>query len=380
MSVAYFDCFSGIAGDMVLGAFLDAGMPLAHLKKELKKLKVDGYRLKIVKQKSSVGGTNLHVEISDCKRAENYQNIKRLIEKSRLSKKIKKVSIEILTNLAKAEAKVHRKKLSEVHFHEVGCIDSIVDVVGAAIGVDYFNFEKIYSSPLPVTRGYVKCAHGRLPVPPPAVIELLKGVPVEPAPIKGEIVTPTGAAIIKTLADSFGSLPLRVVSKIGYGFGDKEIPGHTNALRLMVGEGHPLMVIEANIDDMNPEFYPSVIEKLLEKGAIDAGVIPMVMKRGRPGVLLHLLCEEKDRKKIVKTIVEETTTFGVRYFPIEREMTEREIKKVKTKWGVVRVKIAKYDGKTTTIAPEYKDCQKIASKKRVPIKEIYRAAILKIKY
>lgn len=376
MSIAYLDCFSGVAGDMILGAFIDAGMPLAYLKSELKKIKLGGYKLHLHKEDGSVGGTNLYVEVTNSKQSAAYLDVKKQIKSSGLSPCIKKISEDILSNLAGAEARVHRKKISNVHFHEVGYVDSVVDIVGAAIGAEYFNFDKIYSSPLPVTRGYVKCAHGRLPVPAPATMELLKGIPTESSPVKGEIVTPTGVAILRTLVHKFGSSPLRNVNKIGYGYGDTLIPGHLNALRLLIGEGYPLMVVEANIDDMNPEFYPHVVEEVLRAGAIDAGVIPMVMKKGRPGAFFHVLCEEKDRKKIIKRILQETTTFGVRYFPIEREIADREVKKVKTKYGTVRVKIAKYDGKTTTISPEHEDCRKIASKKRVSIKEVYHSAIL----
>jgi hypothetical protein len=378
MSIAYFDCFSGIAGDMVLGAFIDAGMPVAHLKKELKKVGLKKYKIK-VKSGAVHGfrGTNLHVEVAKNAGSESYTNIKKMITKSRLSPRVKKISLEIFSHLASAEAKVHGKSVKNIHFHEVAFIDSVVDIIGAAIGAEYFKFEKIFCSPLPVTRGYVKCAHGRLPVPAPATLEMLKGLPVEPSPIKDEIVTPTGVAIIKTLACGFGSSPLRKIDKVGYGFGDKEYPGNINALRLFVGEGAPLTVVEANIDDMNPEIFPYVIEKLLSSGAIDAGLVPMIMKKGRPGVLLHALVEGRDRKKIIKIILGETTTFGVRYFPVEREMTEREIKKIKTKWGGVRVKMAKYDGKTITISPEYSDCEKLAKKKKVPIKDIYRQAIFK---
>lgn len=380
MAVAYFDCFSGISGDMILGAFIDVGLPLSHLRRELAKLKIGRYKIVAGSKRSGeLAGTNLHVEVTEDPGFSRYSEIKKVIGRSRLSKRVKDIALEIFSNLARAEAKVHGRRPSDIHFHELGGVDSIIDIVGAAVGADYFGFEKVYSSPLPLSRGYVKCAHGTLPVPAPATLELIKGIPVETTPVKGEIVTPTGAAVIKVLANGFGSSPLRRIDKVGYGFGDKRIPGRPNALRLLVGEGYPLVVVETNIDDMNPEFYPDVIGKILNAGAIDAGIIPMVMKKGRPGALVQVLCEEKDRKKIIKTIMNETTTFGVRYFPVEREVAERETKKVKTRWGTVRVKVACYQGKTTTIAPEYADCQKIASKKNIPVKEVYRQAILKAK-
>ena len=378
MTIAYFDCYSGVAGDMVLGAMIDLGMSLDYLKKELKKLKLSGYRLEIKKRsRHAIGGTNLHVAVLKEPNIRHYRDIVRLVRSSRLKTSVKKSALDIFEVLGRAEAKVHRRKLSYVHFHEVGGLDSIVDIVGAAIGLDYFGFEKIYVSPLPITRGYVTCAHGRLPIPAPATLEVLKGVPLEPAPVKREIVTPTGASILKAIAHGFGSSPIREIEKIGYGFGDLVIPKMPNALRLIAGKGMPLIALEANIDDMNPELYPYIIEKLLDDGAIDAGLIPMVMKKGRPGAILHVLCEEGDRKSLSRIILKETTTFGLRYFPIERAMVEREIKKVKTKYGVVGVKVARYEGDVVTVAPEYSDCEKIAKRKKMPLKEVYRQAMIK---
>lgn len=377
MTILYFDCFSGVAGDMVLGAFLDIGMPLTHLKKELRKLGVGGFALEIKPAgEHDIAGTNLHVKVVNEPAFERYRDIEALIKKSRLKKNVKETSLAIFKILASAEGRVHRRKVSDVHFHEVGGLDSIIDIVGTAIAVDYFKFEKIYSSPLPITKGRIKCAHGWLPVPAPATTEIIKGLPLEPSPIKDEIVTPTGAAILKALCSNFGSSPLRKIEKVGYGFGDKKYAGHQNALRAMIGEGHPLYVIEANIDDMNPEFYPFVIEKLLQHGAIDTAVIPVIMKKGRPGSIVQVLCEENKRKALTEIILKETTTFGVRYFPVEREMCEREFKKVRTKWGVVRVKTAKYKGGTVTVSPEFSDCEKIAKKCKVPLKDVYREAIV----
>lgn len=380
MSVGYFDCFSGVAGDMVLGAFIDAGLPLSHLEKELKKLKLGGYKLELkAGRHSGFTGSKLHVHVIKEPGFSWYSDIKALINKSSMTIGVKKTALSIFAILAKAEAHVHGRTINKVHFHEVGGLDSIIDIVGVAIAVEYFNLEKIYSSPLPVTRGRIKCTHGILPVPAPATLEIIKGVPVEPAMVKDEIVTPTGASIIKALSAGYGASPLRKILKTGYGFGDKKYKDHPNCLRLFIGEGCPLYVVEANIDDMNPEFYPHVIQLLLDAGAVDAGIIPMIMKKGRPGAMVQVLAEETDKKRLIKIILKETTTFGVRYFPVEREMASREIKKVKTKWGVVGVKVARYDNQTTTIAPEYRDCQKIAAKKNVPIKDVYQQAIQNVK-
>lgn len=376
MPVAYFDCFSGIAGDMVIGALIDAGMPVRYLEKGLKKLKMGGYKIKAARiKRDGIGGIDFKVEILRHSTLHGYLDIERLVRSSGLSNGVKDNARQVFRVLAAAEAKVHRRRVSDVHFHEIGGIDSIVDIVGTAIGIDYLGLDKIYSSPLPVTRGFVACAHGRLPVPAPATLEIIKGMPLCRSRIRGEIVTPTGAAILKALSSGFGASPLRVVREVGYGFGDKEFRGSLNAVRLLIGEGCPLVVIEANIDDMNPEFYPAVIEKLLKNGALDAGVIPMVMKKGRPGAIIHLLCEERDRRKMIDLMMRETTTFGVRFFPVEREIAERGYKKVRVKGGVVRVKIARYKGETVTISPEYSDCRKLAKKLNVPIKEIYYRSI-----
>lgn len=377
MSIAYFDCFSGVAGDMILGSLIDAGLPSSYLKSGIKKTGLEGYEISAKRGRNGIlGGIDLKIRVFSSGHGKKYSEIKKIIEKSGLSAFVKEKSLEIFLCLALAEAHVHGKKVDDVHFHEVGAVDSIVDIVGSVLGLEYFGFDAIYSSPLPISRGYVKCAHGTLPVPAPAALELIRGIPVISLPVDGEIVTPTGISILKTVSKGFGNCPLRKINKVGYGLGDNKIPGMSNALRLMIGEGEPLTVIETNIDDMNPEVYPYLVEKLLGSGAIDVGLIPMVMKKGRPGMLIQLLCEGKNRKQLIKKILQESTTLGVRYFPVEREITEREVKKVKTKWGVIRVKIAKYDGQTTTISPEHGDCRKIAEKKKVPLKEVYRQAII----
>lgn len=378
MTVAYFDCYSGASGDMILGAFVDAGLPLSTLKNGLEKLRIGGYRIEAhPEEEGQIAGTNISVVVEREPNLTRYTDIEKLIKTSALPAAPKEIALSIFLELAIAEAKVHRRKLGDVHFHEIGGLDSIIDIVGAAVAVHYFNFEKIYSSPLPVTRGFVRCAHGKFPIPAPATLEIIKGIPIENAPVKRELVTPTGAAILKTITGGFGSLPLRRIKRIAYGFGDSKIPRMPNALRLIIGEGHPVIVVEANIDDMNPEFYPYVIDRLLGAGALDASVIPIVMKKGRPGVMVQIICEEDKRKRIIDIIMKETTTFGVRYFPVERVMAEWEWKMIKTRWGVVRVKCSKYGGGFTNVSPEYSDCVKIARRHNIPLKDVYRAAICK---
>lgn len=375
--IGYFDCFSGVAGDMIIGAMLDAGLPFNHLKNELKKLHLHGYDLaRKIEQRGVIGGINFQVNAKSHEHSHShFSEIVRLIKNSHLSKNVKDVSCAIFETLAKAEAHVHRTKVNDVHFHEVGAIDSIVDIVGSAIGLDYFKFNAVYSSPLPITRGWVKCQHGKIPVPVPATLEILKGVSIIPSPVKDEIVTPTGAAILKTVVKEFGANPIREIKKIGYGHGDKNFKEIPNSLRLIIGEGEPLVVVEANIDDMNPQIYEYLIEELMKNGAIDVTITPALMKKKRPGNQIQVLCEGSPREKLIKIILKETTSIGVRYYPVSRSILNREIKIVKTKYGTVRVKIASLDGKILNVNPEYEDCKKIARAKRVPFKEVYNQVL-----
>lgn len=373
--VAYFDCFSGVAGDMILGSLIDAGMPLSHLERELKKIKLGGYKLTRKRPRGGVRlrGTNLHVETTREYGDTRYTSIARLIKSSKLSTPVKEMSLAIMHKLARAEATVHGVSPEKVHFHEVGMTDSIVDCVGAAIGFAYFGFESIYASPLPITRGRVKCAHGLLPVPAPATLELLKGVPIEPAPVCEEIVTPTGAAILTTAVSHFGSCPLQMIDKVGYGFGDKIIPDIPNALRLMIGEGFPVVMVEATIDDMNPQIFDYVMEQLFAIGAVDVTLSPVQMKKNRQGTIITCQVPWDKKDEAITTLLRETTTTGVRYYPVERRVLMREIKTVKTKRGKVRVKVAKDDelGIVKEI-PEYEDMKKLAKKNKIPLIKLYQ--------
>lgn len=381
MSVAYFDCYSGVAGDMVLGALVDAGLPVAKLKRELAKLPLKSYSIRAVKDaRGGISGTNVMVGV-DLKvhggiKHVRFDDIIRMIGRSRLSKGVCDVAIRIFDCLAAAEARIHSVKKGSVCFHEVGAVDSIIDIVGAAIGFDHFKFDRIHSSPLPVTRGFVKCAHGKLPVPAPATLEILKGVPLEPAPVKAEIVTPTGAAILKTMVDSFGGNPVRKVEAIGYGCGDAHFKGIPNALRLIIGEGGGLIAIEANIDDMNPEFYDHIISLLMNAGAIDVTLQHVWMKKRRPGVLVRVLCGSGARRCLTDIILREATTLGVRYYPVDRETLERETLIVKVAGASVRVKLGLKDRSIYNIEPEYDDCRRAALSKKIPLKEVFQRAIV----
>ena len=376
--IAYFDCFSGVAGDMVLGALLDAGLPFALLQKELLKLPIKGYVLKRkTARRGVIGGVDVRVDIRSVSshHHRSYKDIVRMIEESRLNKRVKKLSLDIFDTLAAAEARVHRKRKLDVHFHEVGAIDSIVDIVGAAIGFDYFKFDQIFASSLPMTKGFVTCQHGRIPMPAPATLEILKDVPVYQSPVKAEPVTPTGAAILKTIVDKFNFNPIGTVHKTGYGLGDHDYRQVPNCLRLVIGMGAPLVVFEANIDDMNPQFYDYVIDKLLKQGAIDVTLREVIMKKRRPGVLLQCLCAERDRQRLINTVLRETTTIGVRYYHVSREVLERKTVRVKTKYGLVNVKLSLLGKEVLNLSPEYEDCKRIAGSKGVPIKKVYFEAI-----
>ena len=374
-----FDCFSGVAGDMVLGAMLDAGLPLNYLERQLNRFSLRGYKLvKKTERRGVIGGINLQVAVRGRVGDGGYKDICRMIKKSVLNENTKKISLNIFEILAHAEAHVHRTSIDHAHFHEVGAADSIVDIVGAAIGFDYFKFDGIYASPLPVTRGWVRCEHGRMPVPAPATLEILKGVPLTASPVKAEIVTPTGAAILKAVTREFGGNPIREIKKIGYGHGDNNYKIIPNSLRLIIGEGERLFVIEANIDDMNPQIYEYLIERLIENGALDVTVRDVLMKKRRPGAQVQILGSEGLVERLVHIILRETTSIGVRYYPVSRGILEREIKTVKTKYGNVRIKIAKLGGDVLNISPEYEDCKRLARAKKIPLKEIYNLCLKSI--
>ncbi|MBI5682846.1 MAG: nickel pincer cofactor biosynthesis protein LarC [Deltaproteobacteria bacterium] len=383
MKTAYFDCFSGISGDMTVGAFIDIGLDINALKRELKKLPLKNYTLIAEKDKRhSITGTKFRCQVSEvrCQEKRTYIDIKKLIEKSKLKKPVKDLSLKIFKTLAEAEAKIHNCKIDDVHFHEVGAVDSIIDIVGAAIGINELGIEEVYSSPIPLGSGMVKTSHGIMPVPAPAAIEILKGVPTQPSHVKDEITTPTGAAIIKTLAHSFGEIPQMNILKTGYGVGDKNFKEMPNILRVIIGEnvhgsrltahGSRLIMLETNIDDMNPQVYEYVMERLFEAGALDVFLTPIQMKKNRPAVLLNCLCEEDKKDKLLEIIFRETTSIGIRIYSVDRYCLAREIKKVSTRYGKINVKVSKLDGKIVNVQPEYEDCKRIAKEKKVPLKEV----------
>lgn len=387
MKVTLLDTFSGLSGDMMIGALISAGLPLDYLKSELEKLNLSGYQLEIsTVQRKSITAIKFDVKIENHHHHHNhhhersYSEIVSLIQQSSLVDEVKSKAIKIFTVIGEAEAKIHNVKLEDVHFHEIGAIDSIVDIVGCAIGLNYFNIDKIYTSIVPLGKGFVETQHGRMPIPAPATIEILKDYPITFLDLAFELTTPTGAGIIKALSSGVMTDKKVVISKIGFGAGSKEIPQIPNLFRIMIGEfvesysADNLVIIETNIDDMNPEFYPFVIERLLQAGAHDAYLIPVIMKKGRPGIVLSTLCESDKTDEILKIIYRETTTLGVRIIPIERRKLNRDYDIIQTKFGKVKVKVIITESGKRYI-PEFEECKKISLEKNVPLADVYNEII-----
>ena len=445
MKILYYDCFAGISGDMNLGAMIALGVDAGYLADELRKLKLDGYEIRVSEQqRKGITGTQVDVilisseheyshdhghdhshghghhghshghhhgltsifdrlkrriipEYYKALEAEhhhehvhrNLNDIEKIICESELSDKVKSMSMDIFKIVAKAEAKIHGKPIDEVHFHEVGAVDSIVDIVGAAICIDYLNPDRIIASPVEMGGGFVNCAHGRFPVPAPATLEIMKDKPMKLGAVPFETATPTGVAILAALADKFMEKPAFTILKTGYGIGhrDTEIP---NVLRVCLGEigekveigGNGVLektmdavVVECNIDDMNPERYAYVMERLFEAGADDVYLQNIMMKKSRPAVMLSVLCEPAKIPAVEHLLFTETSTLGVRYQYVKKTMLDRCAGTVETTWGTVRIKDAYYHGKKLRTKPEYDDCAAIARKHGVSIEEVYRQIV-----
>ncbi len=369
--IAYVDIISGISGDMFLAALIDVGFSLNKLKKELSKLEIE-FEIEAKKEKDVIEGTSLYIHSED-KKERGLKEILKIIDESSIDEEVKQKAKEIFRKLAKIEAKIHGIGVDKVHFHELGAVDTIIDIVGSLIAMKGLGIKKLYSSPVLLGKGKVKCRHGILPVPAPATLELLKGKPVIFSSIPAELTTPTGAALLSMAEFSH---PEMEVARIGYGMGKKKLD-FPNVLRIVIGreiDKSGIYVIETNIDDMNPEIFPYVIDKLLEAGVLDAFVMPVVMKKGRTGFLLKVLATHEKMEEVKKILFEETTTFGMRFWKVSRDKLERKVVTVKTKYGEVRVKIGYYNGKVANISPEYEDCRRIAMGKGVAIKEVYEEA------
>ena len=433
MRIAYLDCFSGISGDMFLGALVDAGVPASALQETVAALNL-GARLEISRvQRAGISATKVDVyshgekdlpreQYWNQKRARkehshshghdpvqllehNYgeaawrtgvsaphqperslNEIREIIKQAGISDSARKTALAIFAALGETEAKIHHSDVQDIHFHEVGAVDAMVDIVCAAVGVETLGVDEVVCSPLNVGGGTVSCAHGTLPVPAPATLELLKDAPVYSSGIQAELVTPTGAAIVKTLAKRFATFPAMTVEKVGYGAGTRELVEQANVLRITIGElqntasdvaQETITVLEINLDDLNPQIFGYVMERLLEEGALDVFAMPVQMKKNRPGILLTVLCKPGDATKLTGLIFSETSTLGVRQHEEKRQVLDREWVTVTTRWGVVRMKVASMNGTVTNYAPEYEDCRRLASEHKVALKTVMQEAVQK---
>ena len=385
MKLAYFDCFSGISGDMTLGALVDAGCDLEHLLAELGNLQVPGWELSAEKVwKNGMAATHVRVKTEDQQKHRSLSAILEILHHSGLAAQVRGRASAIFQKLGEAEARVHDVPLEKIHFHEVGAVDAIVDIVGACVGFSMLGIEKFACSPLNVGGGTAKMAHGVLPVPAPATANLLQGKPTYSNDVQRELVTPTGAAIVATLCDSFGPQPAMSVSAIGYGAGTADLEGQPNVVRIMIGEAaekavpgydEEIAVVEANLDDMNPQIYGYFLEKALAAGALDVYTTPVQMKKNRPGTLLTVLCKPQDTNTLMSLIFAETTTFGARTYRAQRRALPRESVSVTTSYGDVRIKISRVNGRILHVAPEYEDCRKLAVEKNVPLQQVINEAL-----
>lgn len=378
MKILYFDCFSGISGDMIIGALLDAGLDLDELRAALATLNVPGYTLSAEKTvRNSITGTKFNVNVSDEDHAHRHlKDIVELIDGSQLSDNVKELSKQTFRRLAAAEASIHGESVESVHFHEVGGVDSIIDIVGSFVGLEKLGIGAVYASRVHLGTGFVRSAHGKIPVPAPATLALLEGVPVYSTGITSELVTPTGAAVLVTLAREFGTMPRMTVARTGYGAGSRELE-IPNLLRVCIGEAagpaarrEELVLVETNIDDMNPQIFEHVSEKLFEKGCLDVYLTPVQMKKNRPATVLSVLARPDALDEVLSVIFTETTTLGVRINRIERAYLERELVPVETKYGRVTVKVARTAAGVATISPEYEECRAIAAGQNLPLKDV----------
>ncbi len=382
MRIIYFDCFAGISGDMTVGALLDLGVSVDELRKQLAGLAVprSSYSLLVEEtNRRGIRARKFSVHVEEHQPHRHYSDIAGIIEKSHLGDRVKELSQRVFFRLAEAEARVHGVEIGHVHFHEVGAIDSIIDIVGTAICLDCLDIGEIHVSALPLGGGYVETAHGRLPVPAPATAELLRGLPVHGMLGEGERVTPTGAAIVAALGSSFGTAPSMTVLATGHGAGERDFPDVPNILRAIVGEktgaglpGDELYVAETNLDDMNPEILGFLMERLFGLGALDVAFSPLQMKKNRPGVKLTFLCPPEKLQSLSRVVLAESTAIGVRYYPVSRIKLERSTEERDTSLGRVLVKVIQGVGGPARIVPEFEECRRIALEKGIPLLEVYK--------
>ncbi len=381
MKIAYFDCPAGASGDMLLGSLLDTGLELSDLQYKLSDLHLQGFKLEARRvQKGGISATQAQVIVQDDKSERHLPEIERYVIDSNLPTRIKNQAIAILHHIGEVESGIHGEAIEAVHMHELGGLDTLVDVTGVLLGLDALGIERVYASPLPLGRGFVKSAHGLLPLPAPATLALLKGVPITGSDLEAELVTPTGAALLAGLAQGWGPIPPMRLIGVGYGAGSRDLP-IPNLLRLLLGEAEgenseveTLELLESNIDDQNPQLYEHMLELLFQEGALDAWLTGIQMKKNRPGTLLSILCRPGDTERIASIVFQESTTLGVRWQRLQRIALQREMRTVETPYGPVRVKLARLSGGGSKYSVEYEDCRLLAQKQGVPLREVMQAA------
>lgn len=381
MKIAYFDCVAGASGDMILGALLDAGLAEEVLRQRLAALRLEDFELQTRRvDKNGFQATKVDVIVRDDVPERHLSDIERIIRGSDLSPGIQERALAIFRRLCEVEGGIHGASPESVHLHELGGVDTIVDVVGALVGLDGLGIDRVYASPLPLGRGFTRGAHGQIPLPAPATVALLEGVPVRGSELEMELVTPTGAALLTALAADFGPLPAMTLTVVGYGAGSRDLP-IPNVLRVLVGERpstegglvETLVLLETNVDDMNPELYDHLMGRLFKAGALDVFLSPVQMKKNRPATVIRVLCAPKDARGMEAILFAETTTLGVRRSEVTRRALSRSVETVETPYGAVRVKIARWGQGETKRAPEYEDCRRLAERHGVPLREVYRA-------
>ena len=379
MKIAYLDCFSGLSGDMFLGALLDAGLPFDDLKAVLGSLPLTGYSLEANREgRNHLYGTRFVVQVEKDQHAHRGLNdIKKILSAGDLSAKTLDTSIRIFEAIAREEGKIHHRPLDEIHFHEVGAVDSIIDIAGSVFGMERLGIGSMVVSPLPLGSGFAETQHGRIPVPVPATIALLKDVPVYDSGLNYELVTPTGAALAKGLADSFGPMPPMVVDKVGYGVGSRQLPDRPNLLRIITGreaadqEGDTVVLLEANLDDAYPEWLGFLMEQLFEAGALDVFFYPVYMKKNRPGTLVQVMAKPRDKEQLMSILFRESTTLGIRFQHTQRRVLPRSSVEVESPWGKMPVKKVIHPDGAAVHLPEYEVCRRIAREKNIPLKDVY---------
>lgn len=382
MKTAYFDCIAGASGDMILGALVDAGLPAGELETELAKLHLKDFHLHVgAVMKNCFAATKVEVHVHDDAPERHLADLRKVVEESDLSDRVKERAVRIFTRICEAEAAIHNSSVDKVHLHEVGGVDAIVDVCGALAGLEALGVERVHASAFPLGRGFIHGAHGQIPLPAPAALALMKGCPIVGSPIDAELVTPTGAAVISEVADGFGPIPAMNLEAIGYGAGTRDL-GIPNVLRLVLGESaavngtvtETLTLLETNLDDESPELTGHVSERLMEAGALDVTILPAQMKKNRPGVVLQVLAKSQQASELEEIVFRESSTLGVRRSEVQRDSLPRRMETVDTRFGKIRVKVATLPDGQAKVFPEFEDCRQAARHANAAVREVYKEA------